>query len=375
MKQKVCVIGDGLTGLAAALILGHLNVDVDLIAPAIKRKTTDIRTTAISKSNFRYLINLIGKQHVNYFWPSRKINLYYQDSSDHKQFMNFEDQQESLMYIIPNNKLKSLIKNKIQKKKNINIIRNKIEKINYDKTEIILKKKRYNYQMILVCTGKESSLTKNLVGRRFIYKDLNEFAFTTIVSHNDNISNAKQFFLKEGPMAILPINKKRFSLVWSLDKNFFKNNIKTTLKEKLKHLLNLKGNFKLSKIDFFRISFKFNINSIKKNTLVLGEGSYNVHPVAGQGFNLILRDLITLDNEIKNNLSMGIQLKDSLVLNNFIKKRKPENLFFGLGINFINNFFRHNKVNRTIKSLILKDINNFTFLKKLSLNLSNRGLF
>ena len=229
--------------------------------------------------------------------------------------------------------------------------------------------------MILVCTGKESSLTKNLVGRRFIYKDLNEFAFTTIVSHNDNISNAKQFFLKEGPMAILPINKKRFSLVWSLDKNFFKNNIKTTLKEKLKHLLNLKGNFKLSKIDFFRISFKFNINSIKKNTLVLGEGSYNVHPVAGQGFNLILRDLITLDNEIKNNLSMGIQLKDSLVLNNFIKKRKPENLFFGLGINFINNFFRHNKVNRTIKSLILKDINNFTFLKKLSLNLSNRGLF
>ena len=71
---------------------------------------------------------------------------------------------------------------------------------------------------------------------------------------------------------------------------------------------------------------------------MLGEGSYNVHPIAGQGYNLILRDVKTLCKEIQKNLSYGIQLKNSQVLNNFVRLRKPENFLFGFGINFINTF-------------------------------------
>ena len=113
----------------------------------------------------------------------------------------------------------------------------------------------------------------------------------------------------------------------------------------------------------------------KKNILILGEGSYSVHPIAGQGYNLILRDIKTLNKEIKNLLSIGMQLKDSQIFNNFVSLRKPENFLFGIGIDFINKFFSDNKIAAPVKNLILRDINKFKFLEDLSLNLSNKGIF
>ena len=50
-RQKICIIGNGLTGLTAALILGKLNLDVHLIAAPDKKKSKDIPFFSIS-SNF-----------------------------------------------------------------------------------------------------------------------------------------------------------------------------------------------------------------------------------------------------------------------------------------------------------------------------------
>ena len=85
--------------------------------------------------------------------------------------------------------------------------------------------------------------------------------------------------------------------------------------------------------------------------MVLGEGSYNVHPVAGQGFNLILRDIFYLNRKINEYIKNGIQIKDSLFIDEYLKQRKPENLLFGLGINFINNFLNSIKLLSLLKKL------------------------
>ena len=136
-----------------------------------------------------------------------------------------------------------------------------------------------------------------------------------------------------------------------------------------------KSNFKISKVDYFQLSFKFRSTFNKKNILVLGEGSYNVHPIAGQGFNLILRDIFYLNSKIKDYIENGIQIKDSLCIDEYLKQRKPENLLFGLGINFVNNFFKFNKITEPIKNVILKDINKLKILKDISLRVSNKGIF
>ncbi len=70
-----------------------------------------------------------------------------------------------------------------------------------------------------------------------------------------------------------------------------------------------------------------------------------------------------------------IKLILNRIFNNFVSIRKPENFLFGIGIDFINRFFSDNKITTPVKNLILRDINKFKFLKNLSLNLSNKGIF
>ena len=373
-KQKICIIGNGLTGLTAALVLSELNIEVHLIGKfKFDEEFFDNRTTAISPSNYDFLLKFLDKKDSKLFWPSKKIDLYHEESNRYFNFMNFENNGKNLMYIVRNSKLIKTILKKIKNQKKIKIVNAEVKKIDEKKSKIFLKNKIINYDSIFLCSGRKSRLVKELMGGRIVSDDLSDIAFTSIIKHNLNIINSKQYFLKEGPLAILPLNKKEFSLVWSVSKNYKLDIMEDLIKEKLKKTLGLDKKINLSKIDFFPISFKFNTNFFKKNILVLGEGSYNIHPIAGQGYNLILRDIKILRAEITKHLSCGMQLKDSGVLNNFAVKRKPENFLFGLGISLMSGFFKYNKIAQPIKNVILKDINKFKFLKNFSINLSNKG--
>ena len=373
-KQKICIIGNGLTGLTAALVLSELNIEVHLIGKfKFDEEFFDNRTTAISPSNYDFLLKFLDKKDSKLFWPSKKIDLYHEESNRYFNFMNFENNGKNLMYIVRNSKLIKTILKKIKNQKKIKIVNAEVKRIDEKKSKIFLKNKIINYDSIFLCSGRKSRLVKELVGGRIVSDDLSDIAFTSIIKHNLNIINSKQYFLKEGPLAILPLNKKEFSLVWSVSKNYKLDIMEDLIKEKLKKTLGLDKKINLSKIDFFPISFKFNTNFFKKNILVLGEGSYNIHPIAGQGYNLILRDIKILRVEITKHLSCGMQLKDSGVLNNFAVKRKPENFLFGLGISLMSGFFKYNKIAQPIKNVILKDINKFKFLKNFSINLSNKG--
>ena len=57
-KQKICIIGGGLTGLVTALALSRLNLKIDLISGDIVQNQRSNRTTAISKDNFNFLKKL-----------------------------------------------------------------------------------------------------------------------------------------------------------------------------------------------------------------------------------------------------------------------------------------------------------------------------
>ena len=76
-RQKICIIGGGLSGLITAIALSKLNLKVDLITNSINKDIKSGRTVAISQNNYDFLKKLkIFKFSPKNFWPCKKIKLY-----------------------------------------------------------------------------------------------------------------------------------------------------------------------------------------------------------------------------------------------------------------------------------------------------------
>ena len=281
------------------------------------------------------------------------------------------------MYIFQNKDLKKKLNKIINLKKNIKLIKKNVKDINSEGSFIVLHKKKIFYDLIILTTGGFSKFYSKIKVNRAIEKNYKEVAATAVIKHNANIENASQFFLKEGPLAILPFKKFSFSTVWSVNNSYFKINekkLKEILTEKLRKLLNTKNIKKIKNIETFPINLNLKTEYYKKNVLILGDGLHMIHPIAGQGFNLVLRDIKKLAELIVKTSKLGLLLKDSHLLKDFYNSRKPENNLFGLGINFTNFFLKDNKYFFGFKRIILNNIKSFNFIKKSSHSMADKGI-
>ena len=365
-KQRICIVGDGLSGLMTAVVLAKVpGIEVNLIAKK-GTKSADKRTTAISDTNYKFINQNITSLGQKLFGPSKKIELFYETSKENINFLNLNDANSNLMYVFENDKIKSLLLKEISKNK-IRLIKKDLK--NLDELK--------NYDLIILCIGGQSKIYDNLSRNRSIKKDYKEIAITGYVRHNYKNLNTSQFFLKEGPLAILPFSKDYFSFVWSVKKYFYENNSKkitTLVKNKILEILKSKQDINISNIQSYPISLSLRRQYHKKNILILGEGLHTIHPVAGQGFNLVLRDIKKLKEIIKYYAGLGISIKNSYALNDFYNSRKPENIIMSLGVDVTHSFFKQNKYLDPFKEIIVKNIKNNEILKKFSKIISNQGL-
>jgi 2-polyprenyl-6-methoxyphenol hydroxylase-like FAD-dependent oxidoreductase len=281
------------------------------------------------------------------------------------------------MYIFKKKELKEQLRLKILKKKNIKLIKKNINDIDYRDDSILIKKTKFFYDLIILSIGGHSKIYNKIANGRLIKKNYKEMALTTIVKHKSKVNTVSQFFLKEGPFAILPFNKNTFSIVWSVSNIFFLKNkklLEKILNFKIKKLVNKLKVVKIDKIQSFPINLSLRTRYFKKNILILGDGLHSIHPMAGQGFNLVLRDIKKLSELASKILKLGLLLRNSFLLKEFYLARKPENIILGLGVDLTNTFFKDNKYLSPIKKVILNRINNFEFLKKISKTIADRGI-
>ena len=361
-KQRICIVGDGLTGLMSALALNSLpSLEVHLIVQKNKFKK-DRRTTAISNSNYELFQEVLSKLDKKLFWPSKKINLFFESNDKKINFLNFSEDKKNLMYIFENDKIKEVLNREIKKKK-IKIIKKNINK----STDL------NGYDLKVLCLGRNSKIYQNVIKSRSIEKDYKEIAFTGYVKHNLKEVITSQFFLKEGPLAILPFSKNNFSFVWSVNKGSLIKNIKSTIKKKIVEILKVK-NINITNIQSYPLILNLKRTYYKKDVLILGEGLHTIHPVAGQGFNLVMRDIKKLKEVLMHYTGLGMSIKSSPALEDFSNQRKSENIITGLGIDLTHYFFKQNKLLDPLKDIILKNVSKNNTIKKISKFISNQGL-
>ncbi len=361
-KQRICIVGDGLSGLMTALALNKLKgLEVHLISRKNKH-SKDKRTTAISASNYEFLNRVLDKIDKNLFWPSKKIDLFYEIKDQNMNFLNFNEDSKNLMYVFENDKIKEILIRKIKK--------NKIKTIqkNINETRDLV-----GYDMKILCLGRSSKIYQSIVDKRSLNKDYKEIAITGYIKHNLKNLNTAQYFLKEGPLAILPFSKNNFSFVWSVNKDFPTKDINSIVKSKISKVLKT-SKIQISNQQSYPLMLNLKRTYYKNDILILGEGLHTVHPVAGQGFNLVLRDINKLQRIFKYYTELGMSLKSTPALVEFTNNRKSENIITGIGIDLTHNFFKQNKLLDPFKETILKNISKNDTLKKISKFISNQGL-
>ena len=360
--MNICLIGKNITNLLLAKNLDNKGINFELFYS----KTNDLskistRTIGFTEDN----INFLGKNIKKNSWSIKDIKIY-TESNNNEEIINFDSKMGSYFSIVKYSNLFQLLEKDLKKSKNI-----KKFLVTTNKLNTIIKNKKYD---LIINSDFKNQISKKYFYRKYS-KDYNSTAYTTIINHKEcQNKSAYQIFTKFGPLAFLPISEKNTSLVFSIyDKNFDMNSDKVL---KLIKFYNKKYNIKnFDKIEKFKLKFSTLRNYYYKNIVSLGDGLHQVHPLAGQGFNMVIRDIKIFSEIIESKLDLGLPL-DSLALEEFENKVRHLNFSFSKGIDFVYEFFKiDNKFNNKISNLFLKSLKNSDKFKNFSTKIANRGLF
>ena len=115
-------------------------------------------------------------------------------------------------------------------------------------------------------------------------------------------------------------------------------------------------------------------NYYHKNILAFGELIHKIHPLAGQGFNMTVRDIKILLEIIKNKTDLGLPI-DASVNQEFQKNTKNRNFIFSNGIDFIYEFFNYDgKIKNNFFINSLKYFGNKNPINNMLKKIADKGL-
>jgi len=240
-KQKICIVGGGLTGLVTAIGLSKLNCEIDLFTESFNQNLESIRTIAVSENNFEFLNQLnFSKLLKKQAWVCSKLKLYTENESEKFSEifeLDKENKKENIFYMLENSKILKMMMNEVKKSKSISLKNNKKVLSVYNSGLLKCVKLQsgiLKYNLVIICSGANSNLVKNIFDSKIIKNSYKEFAVTTILSHKSLKNNvARQIFLDNAILALLPISKNKTSIVLSL-KNSMKEKNDSFLKNKIK---------------------------------------------------------------------------------------------------------------------------------------------
>ena len=363
--MNICIIGGGLTSLSLAKNLINKKINIHFYHKNKIKSLSSSRTIGISRNNLEFFKKEIYDISKKIFWEIKKIEIY-SEKLQKENLLEFENNEESLFYMVKNDDLYESLLKKISKNR---FFKKKIIKQNSFYTDLIKKNK---YDLIINCDS-NNFLSKKYFTKR-INKDYDNLAYTTILKHKEIKNNvATQIFTKNGPIAFLPISNSETSIVCSLDiknKKYNNNEVLDLINEN-----NPKYQIqKILELSCFKLSSSNLRNYHYKNILAFGDLLHRIHPLAGQGFNMCIRDIKILSRIIQNKIDVGMEL-DSSILNDFEKQTKTKNFIYSNSVDFIYETFNFDKKNKSNSfNKILKIIGKNKNLTNYLIKLADRGL-
>src|SRR6185312_11985853 len=180
---------------------------------------------------------------------------------------------------------------------------------------------------------------------------------TTVAHERDHHGRAEEHFLPAGPFAILPLKGRRSSIVWTEDKREAERIVALAEAEFLDELeqrfgLHLGEITVLDKPRSFPLQYFVARSFIGERLALIGDAAHVIHPIAGQGLNMGLKDVAALAEVVVDAARLGIDLGQVDVLERYQRWRRFDTMAMGLATNSLNLLFSNRStLLRTVRDI------------------------
>ena len=166
----------------------------------------------------------------------------------------------------------------------------------------------------------------------------------TIAHERDHEGRAEQHFLPAGPFAILPLPGRQSSIVWNerradarallaLDPEDLLRQLEPRFTARL-------GEIRLaSRVEAYPFRFQIARRFVGERLALVGDAAHVVHPIAGQGLNLGLRDVAALAETIVGEMRLGLDPGAPAPLAAYQRARRFDVAASGMGMDLMNRLF------------------------------------
>lgn len=365
------VIGAGFIGLTVSYLLSQYGIKSLIIDKQDLKLTTtlsyDGRTIALSHATSKLYqqIGLWDKMR-SYVEPIKKIKVQDsklgQDPSKLSLFFDVDHIEDAgddiaMGYIIENHVFRQALLEACVQDKNITLLAPaSVQSLHTTEEKAVVEIDNHGFfeSKLLIGADGRFSFARKLMDIACQKETYAQSAIVSIIEHEKSHENiAYENFMSSGPFAILPMKdhpetgKHRSSIVWTDDTDKVQHFMHLPYERFQDQIAMRFGDF-LGKVHSSEQRWSYPLTLIqaekytKERFCLLGDAAHAIHPIAGQGFNLGIRDVASLVELIVEQQKLGLDIGSEAVLSQYETWRKRDCQLMIFMTHSLNQFFSNN---------------------------------
>ncbi|MDT2020467.1 FAD-dependent monooxygenase [Methylocella sp. CPCC 101449] len=228
-------------------------------------------------------------------------------------------------------------------------------------------------RLVVSADGSRSSL-RDQAGLKSIAWDYQRTALAATIGHEaDHEGVAVQHFLESGPIAMLPLPGRRSSLIWTATPDEASAAMALTDDAFLAEVERRVGHRwgALSLVDqplTFPLTFALARTFVAPRFALVGDAAHRIHPLAGQGLNLALRDVGCLTDAIIDQASLGLDIGSDITLKSYESSRRFDSAVSAMGVDLLHHIYKMKGPLADLRRSGVAVVENSRLLKRALLN-------
>lgn len=329
MQQQVIIVGGGMVGLSLSLMLAKANIAVKLLE-AVKYPNYDDQNVAPYHSSFDARNTALSRRSVQIYqklglWdalqqhatPILQVHITEQGSFGKARLIAEQEKVESFGQVIENAWLGRVLLTQVRQQPLIELIDGvQVTALTQDAEQVHIEAKRGDEVLkleskLLIAADGRDSFCRQAIGVGVDVHDYDQVAIvTTVQTSKPHEQVGFERFSALGPLALLPLpGEYRRSVVWPVKKGTESEWLGDENDQHFLSALQQTYGDRAGKFEKTGKRFSYPLSQVLAHkqavgrVILMGNAAHTIHPVAGQGFNLCLRDVDVLVRYLVNQLT------------------------------------------------------------------------